>query len=83
MEKQVLTQEEIQSLNTFKEDQIDIIALLGNVEFQIQLLEIQKQKFKEEIQKQIEKQNQYADYIRQKYGEGNIDLEKGEFIPTP
>lgn len=82
MEKQVLTQEEIQTLKNFKEEQIDVIAILGNVEFQIQLLDIQKQKLKEEIQNQIEKQNKYIEVIRQKYGDGNIDLEKGEFIPV-
>ena len=81
MEKQVLTQEEIQSLKNFKEEQIDVIAVLGNVEFQIQLLNMQKQKISEEIQNQIEKQNKYIETIRQKYGDGNIDLEKGEFIP--
>lgn len=81
MEKKVLTQEEIQSLKSFKEEQIDVVALLGNIEYQIQLLNIQKQKLKEEIQKQIETQNSYAKQLQQKYGDGNIDIEKGEFIP--
>jgi DUF1009 family protein len=81
METKVLTQEEIQSLKSFKEEQIDVVALLGNIEYQIQLLDIQKQKLKEEIQNQIQKQNKYAENLQQKYGEGNIDLEKGEFTP--
>jgi len=82
MEKKVLTQEEIQTLKNFKEEQIDIVALLGNVEFQIQLLDAQKQNLKKEILDQIEKQNKYANQLQQKYGSGNIDLEKGEFIPN-
>ena len=82
MEKQVLTQEEIQTLKNFKEEQIDIVALLGNVEFQIQLLDAQKQNLKKEILDQVEKQNKYASQLQQKYGSGNIDLEKGEFIPN-
>jgi hypothetical protein len=82
METKVLTQEEIQSLKTIQQNQTDLIQTLGTVEYRLQLLELDKQTLKTQLQKQIEEETVVAKQLQEKYGDGNIDLEKGEFIPV-
>lgn len=82
MEKQVLTQEEIQSLKTIQSNQLLLIEQLGLLEYKIQILELEKQKLKQTLQNQIEEEEQIGKQLQQKYGDGSIDLEKGEFIPV-
>jgi hypothetical protein len=82
METKVLTQEEIQSLKKIQQNQTDLIQTLGTVEYRLQLLELDKQTLKTQLQKQIEEETVIAKQLQEKYGDGNIDLEKGEFIPV-
>ena len=82
MENKVLTQEEIQSLKLIQTDQSNLIQALGTVEYRIQLLELDKQSLKTQLQKQVEDETKVAKELQKKYGDGNIDLEKGEFIPV-
>jgi len=82
MENKVLTQEEIQSLKTIQTNQSNLVQALGTVEYRIQLLELDKQTLKTQLQKQIEEETTVAKELQEKYGDGNIDLEKGEFIPV-
>jgi hypothetical protein len=83
MEKQVLTQEEIQSLKNIQSNQTLIIEQLGTLEYRILILEKEKQRLKQTLQNQLETEEQIGKQLQQKYGDGNIDLEKGEFIPVP
>jgi translation initiation factor 2 alpha subunit (eIF-2alpha) len=82
MENKVLTQEEIQSLKNIQTNQSNLVQALGTVEYRIQLLELDKQNLKSQLQKQIEEETTIAKTLQEKYGDGNIDLEKGEFIPV-
>lgn len=82
MEKQVLTQEEIQSLKNIQTNQSLLIEQLGVLEYRILILEKEKQKLKQTLQNQLETEEQIGKQLQQKYGDGNIDLEKGEFIPV-
>ena len=82
MENKVLTQEEIQSLKTIQTNQSNLVQSLGTVEYRIQLLELDKQTLKIQLQKQVEEETKVAKELQEKYGDGNIDLEKGEFIPV-
>jgi hypothetical protein len=83
MEKQVLTQEEIQSLKNIQNNQSLLIEQLGLLEYKVLILEKEKQKLKQTLQNQIETEEQIGKQLQQKYGDGSIDLEKGEFIPVP
>jgi hypothetical protein len=83
MEKQVLTQEEIQSLKNIQSNQSLLIEQLGLLEYKVLILEQEKQKLKQTLQNQIETEEQIGKQLQQKYGDGSIDLEKGEFIPSP
>jgi len=82
MEKQVLTQEEIQSLKNIQNNQTLLIEQLGTLEYRILILEKEKQKLKQTLQNQLETEEQIGKQLQQKYGDGSIDLEKGEFIPV-
>jgi len=81
METKVLTQEEIQSLKTLQENQSLLVTALGDLEYQITILETRKQFLKNEIVNQIESEVKIGKELQEKYGEGNINLEKGEFTP--
>jgi len=83
MEKQVLTQEEIQSLKTIQSRQQALLSVFGDLEYKIQILELEKQRLKQTLLKQLEEEEQIGKQLQQKYGDGNINLEKGEFIPSP
>jgi len=81
METKVLTQEEIQSLKNLQSNQNLLITSLGNLEYQIELLTLQRQSIKNEIKNQTEEETRLSKELNEKYGEGSIDLEKGEFTP--
>lgn len=83
MESKVLTQEEIQSLKSLQDNQLTLVTTLGEVEYQISILESKKQFLKNQIVTQIENESKIGKELQEKYGNGNIDLEKGEFIPAP
>ena len=80
METKVLTKEELQSLKDFQTKQNNLIFSLGQIEYQIALLEINKQNLKEEI-KDIEKSNkELGQQLTQKYGSGKINSDTGEIV---
>lgn len=80
MEKQKLSQEEIQQLKKFQIDSNQVIFELGQIDFQKALLEGQRSNTLENLAKLQEEQNQFGKELQNKYGEGNIDLDSGEFI---
>ena len=82
METKVLTQEEVQSLKDVKEKRIQIVEGFGIVESRIQELQLQKETLKQELKNLTEKEIQLGGALQQKYGNGSINLEKGEFIPN-
>ncbi len=75
MGNKVLTQEEIQSLKTIQTNQLNLVQSLGTIEYQIQLLELDKQSLKVQLQKQVEEETKVAKELQEKYGDGNINLE--------
>jgi hypothetical protein len=82
METKVLTQEEVQGLKDVREKRIQIIENFGFLESKIQELQLQKEILKQEFKTLIEKETQLGGALQQKYGNGSINIEKGEFIPN-
>jgi hypothetical protein len=81
METKVLTSEELQSLRDLNEKQINLISTLGQIEYQIILLNKQKESLKSQIEV-IESENiKLGKTLTEKYGDGNLSLETGEVIP--
>ena len=82
METKVLTQEEVQNLKNVKEQRIQVVEGFGIIESRIQELQLQKETLKQELKNLIEKEIQLGEALQQKYGNGSINLDKGEFIPN-
>ena len=80
MEKTVLTKEEITQLSSLQEQQNDFVIQLGQTEYQINLLERQKISIKQQIEKFEESQVQLAKQLEDKYGQGSVNLDSGEFL---
>ena len=82
MEKTVLSQEELNNLATLQQQQDNFIIQLGQIEYQIGTLEKQKNIIKQNIESFEKKQVEVGDQLKQKYGEGTINLESGEFVKS-
>jgi len=80
MTTKVLTQEEISQLKSVREKRVQLVEGFGVLESRIQELNLQKELFKEELKKLIQEETSLGQTLQQKYGDGSIDLEKGEFI---
>jgi len=80
METKVLTQEEIQLLKSIQEKRLQIVEQFGIIETRIQELRLQKEYLKEELKKLRQEELKTGETLQQKYGDGTINLEKGEFI---
>ena len=80
METKVLTQEELQSLKGFQTTRNQIINDFGIIEFQTQELKSQKEMIIKALSDLKIEENKVSQQLQEKYGEGNIDLNSGEFI---
>jgi hypothetical protein len=82
MENTKLTEQEVQSLLEFQQQRQTIVFELGNLE----LTQIDIDNRREELETYyLElkiKEQQLGTELSDKYGNGSINLEKGEFIPS-
>lgn len=79
METKQLTTEEIQQLKEIQQKRIQITEQFGIVEVQAQEIQMQKDFLKESLIKLRQEEMKIGTDLQQKYGDGNINLEKGEF----
>jgi hypothetical protein len=82
MTTKVLTQEEIQSLKSIQEKRLQLTEQFGIIELRIQEFELQKEYLKDELKKLRQEEIKTGEALQQKYGDGTINLERGEFIST-
>ena len=80
METKVLTQEEITQLKNVRERRIQLVESFGILELRLQEINLQKENLKDELKKLIQEETDLGKNLQQKYGDGSIDLDKGEFI---
>jgi predicted nucleic acid-binding Zn-ribbon protein len=80
METKVLTQEEITQLKAVQQERYSIVDKFGTIEIQFQELESTKQKLKIDYEKLKQKEEVLGKQLQSKYGDGTINLEKGEFV---
>ena len=81
MDNKQLSQEELQQLKTFQNESNTIMFTLGQIDVQKALLEGQRSEVLEKLANLQEQNNKFAKSLQEKYGDGNIDLETGEFKP--
>ena len=77
-----LSEEELTILREYQKKQNAITFDLGQVDIQKAFLEGQRASILDGLAALQEKSNKTAKELQKKYGDGNIDLETGEFI-TP
>jgi DUF438 domain-containing protein len=82
MEKQVLTQEEIQKVTNLRQQFNELVNVIGNIEVQIMDLQLKKEQLKSSFQQLQEQELTVAKELEEKYGQGTISIETGEFLPS-
>ena len=82
MEKKVLTEAEVSSLKDLKQQYRDLTETTGVIEMQIISLEIKKEQIKEKLKSLQQEEIKLAKELEEKYGNGEISLESGEFLPS-
>ena len=79
MEKVLLKKEELDTIKEIQQTELNLVDQLGSIEYQIQTLQLQKDNLRHEIIKLQSKSQKFGDDLQQKYGDGNINIETGEF----
>ena len=82
MEKKVLTKEEVSDLKGLKKQYRDLTEATGIVEMQRLNLELKKEQIKEQLKSLQQEEIKLAKKLEDKYGNGEISLETGEFLPS-
>ncbi len=81
MKNKKLSEKELQPLKEYQEKINIIVVSLGKLDLQINSLENTKKNLIKDYQELETSQQKTALELQDKYGEGNIDLESGEFTP--
>ena len=72
-----LTAEELEDIKSIKQEYSNLALSLGEIELSINNLNDQKQYFLEIHKQLIEKENELAKTLNEKYGTGTINIETG------
>ena len=72
-----LTDQEIKQIQTLQEQQSELIENFGQLEYQIQLLEFQKEKLVNQLEQFNLKETELANDLNKKYGNGTINIQDG------
>ena len=80
MEKTVLSKEEIDNLSSLQQQHDNFVIQLGQIEYQKNLLDQQKENIYTNIKSFEDNQIQLAQQLEKKYGKGTVNLESGEFV---
>jgi len=81
MEKKVLTEEELQKLKKFQEKENEIIVALGQIAYQQENLDEQKDQIKQTKKEFDKNRADFAAELTKKYGDGLLNTETGEITP--
>jgi|TARA_R110000803_G_scaffold120777_1_gene188853 hypothetical protein len=76
-----LQKEEVTKLSDYQLRTNEAVGAIGQIELQFDLLKDKKEELLNSFKELRIEQQSTADELQKKYGDGNIDLEKGEFIP--
>jgi len=82
MGKKVLIEDEISDIKALKEQFKKLTEIIGETEVQIMNLKLRKEQLKINFQKIQQEEATLAKKLEDKYGEGTISLESGEFLPN-
>ena len=79
MASKKLSESELSILNDFQSRNNDIVVQVGAANLRIDALKRQLNEELEKFQELKKEQAKFGKELQEKYGDGNLDLEKGEF----
>jgi hypothetical protein len=82
MEKKVLTQEELQEIKSIQNENTTVVSQFGELEVVTQNLLLRKEELVKKFKELKDREVAIGNILQEKYGNGNIDLETGEFVPN-
>lgn len=82
METKVLAQEELQQIKDVQQERLTLTDQFGIVEYNIQDLEQQKSQLISRLAALKQKEIELGNMLQEKYGDGTINIEKGEFTSS-
>ncbi len=82
MENKKLSTEDVATLKSYQDTTNEIVGGLGQIKLNIELLEQKEDELLERFRTLQKSQSATAVELTKKYGDGNLDIEKGEFIPA-
>jgi hypothetical protein len=82
MNNQKLTEEEIKTIQEIQQSNQALVNELGSLEVTKIQIENRYDELVEYYNELKEKENTFGKELSDKYGNGTIDLEKGEFVPS-
>jgi DNA-binding protein H-NS len=75
-----LEEQELNQLKELQQKQENLISNFGQIEYQIQALELEKEKLVEQLEKVKKEEKTLADALSTKYGNGTINIEEGTLL---
>jgi len=82
METKILTQEEVPKIKDVRQEKSILVEQFGLIEYSIQDLEQQKQLLNSSLSNLKQKEIELGKTLQEKYGDGTINVEKGEFTSS-
>ena len=86
-ETQKLTKEELDSISSIRNEASQIFFELGRIAIRRRNVNLQIDEDEEKLENQhdelVKRENELYQTLNKKYGDGEIDPTKGEFIPSP
>ena len=82
MAQKKLTEAEIGLLKNLQADFDNVKSNLGQIETQLQSVLLQKETAVEKLKTVFTEEQDLADKLKDKYGEGTVDLANGVFTPA-
>lgn len=82
MENKALTPEEFQEFKANREKVSQLAAILGELHYQKTLLDLELERVKEEVKITASDQQAQLRKLGEKYGNGTIDPQTGDILPS-
>ena len=76
-----LTKDEIKEIGDLRRSISNVTLVIGETEIAFENLGIRKRELLSRLLKLSEKQSDFAKKLEDKYGNGNVNLDTGEFTP--
>ena len=78
-----IKEEQLEQVNALREAQTKLRLELGDLHLAMRNIKARQEALETEVDEAEEKAGQLLNEIREEYGNGSVDVETGEFTPSP